>query len=255
MGFGDALMDSGAARRAQTTDPRKVRIIYANKVPWSEVWENNPRLARPGEEGDFQLLYRRAADKMWSYWNGKTEERYIYNLNFRADIGELYFSEAEKEFGSCYVGRIIVEPLIKAKASPNKRWPWVSWQRLASLARSNARLTQLGPEGTPQLEGVEFVATPSFRMACAVIARARAVVFHEGGCHHAAAALGVPGVVIFGGYIPIELTGYPVHRNLGGSLGDACGMRIPCEHCAAEMAKISPEQVFDELGRILNAKH
>lgn len=247
-------MDSGAARRAQMIDPRKVRIMYAHTVPWSEVWENNPRLARPGEQGDFQLVYGRSVqNNRRPYHTGKTKERFVYNLNFRPEIGELYFSDAEKEFGARYAGRIIVEPHIKPRGSPNKRWPWVSWSKLALLARGDARLTQLGAEGTLQLEGVEFIAT-SFRMACAVIARARAVVLHEGACHHAAAALGVPGVVIFGGFIPVELTGYPLHRNLGVSLGDACGMREPCAHCAAEMAKISPEQVFYELGRILDAR-
>ena len=60
--------------------------------------------------------------------------------------------------------------------------------------------------------------------------------------HHCAAAFGVPGIVIFGGFISPATTGYGCHVNLFTG-GEACGMRIPCEHCADAMRKITPEQV------------
>jgi ADP-heptose:LPS heptosyltransferase len=163
-------------------------------------------------------------------------------------------TDAEKAFGARYLGRLIFEPHIKAGASPNKAWGWERWQQLAKrCAAEGLAITQLGIRGTRILEGAEFVETETFRQACSVISRARAVVLQEGGCHHAAAAFAVPGVVIFGGFTPVELTGYPMHRNLGASLGEACGMRMPCAHCAEWMGRITPKQVFDELKGVLNA--
>ena len=121
------------------------------------------------------------------------------------------------------------------------------------MQREGLRVTQLGPMGTPLLDSAEHIVTGTFRRAAAVISAARACVLPEGGLHHAAAALGVPAVVVFGGFTPIELTGYPGHVNIGASLGEACGMRQPCDHCQKWMAKIAPVAVFAELRRILDA--
>ena len=249
-------MVSGRARVMQQTDPRKVRVTYQGKrqrKASAVIWDNNPRIAAYDERGDFQELEARdRVTNMRPYHTAKTPERWTYNLDFRPDVGELYFTDVELKFGAQYTGRIIVEPHIKPGASPNKDWGWVRWNKLAWLMqRAGLRVTQLGMPGTRTLEGAELIITPTFRMACAVLANAKAYVGHEGGLHHAAAALGIPGVVIFGGFTPVELTGYPIHRNLGASLGEACGMRVRCAHCEAAMAAISPEQVMRELEAIL----
>lgn len=256
MGYGDELMVTGRARTMQRTDPRRVLVTFQGVPRWGQyaaVWENNPRFARPNEAGDFQEL--QARDKktnMRPYHLAKTDKQWTYNLDFRPEVGELYFTDAERAFGGQYPGRIIVEPHVKPGASPNKQWGWARWQAVADLLRKDGiRVTQLGPAGTKLLDGAELVPTPSFRMACAVLAGARACVLSEGGAHHAAAALGIPGVVIFGGYIAVETTGYPGHRNLGVHVGEACGMRTPCKHCAAVMASIAPEGVAESMTEIL----
>lgn len=254
MGFGDALMDSGAARALQHRDQRQVRIQHQHKVVWSEVWEHNPRLARPHECGEFQILYARSlAANMRPYHRARDDRRWTYNLDFRAQVGELYFSEHERNMASVHSPQIVIEPTIKPRASPNKDWGWMRWHEFARLAlQAGLSLYQLGSrKSTPRLQGAQLIETFNFRMACAVLSRAKAYVGHEGGLHHAAAALGIPGVVVFGGFTPIELTGYQMHRNLGVSLGDACGMRVPCEHCAREMERITPEQVLRELMAVM----
>ena len=223
---------------------------------WDDIWKNNPRIATVTERGDFQLLYAKSLESnMRPYHISKTVERWTYNLDFRPDVGEIYLTDAEKDFGARYAGRVIVEPNIKAGASPNKQWGWAKWAQLASLMRgAGIRVTQLGPVGTTMLPGADLVVTSNFRLACAVLARAKACVLHEGGTHHAAAALGIPGVVIFGGYIAVETTGYSMHRNLGVHVGEACGMRTPCRHCADLMDSISPEAVLNELSDVMNCK-
>lgn len=250
-------MASGHARVAQLADPRRVRMFHHTKPAWSDVWLYNPRVAQQGEEGDFQSLYARSREaNMRPYHRAKNDRQWTYNLDFRPDIGELYFSSAEllrAEHQAPERGAfIIVEPNIKASGSPNKQWGWARWEAFAVLAvRAGFRLHQVGPLATRLLPQAALLGTDTFRQGCAVLARAAAYVGGEGGLHHAAAALGVPGVVVFGGFTPVELTGYPLHRNLGVSLDQACGLRTPCPHCAAEMAKISPEQVLRELSDVL----
>jgi ADP-heptose:LPS heptosyltransferase len=246
-------MTAGIARVMQLKDPRKVRVTHNGQVRWNEVWDHNPRIARPEERGDFQMLQARNASNQRPYHTNKTAERWTYNLNFRADRGEIYFSKQEQEFGARHKGLVLIEPNIKPKASPNKQWGWARWQKLADLMRESGIVpTQfMGAPGAKQLQRVEVVQSPGFRSACAVIANAKACVLPEGGLHHAAAAVNVPAVVIFGGFTPVELTGYEGHINLGASLGEACGMRTPCKHCEETMSKITPERVMEELSTLL----
>ena len=253
MGLGDSLMDAGRARVAQQTDPRKVRVMLGKHLKWSEVWDNNPRIAGPKEKGNCQIVYGRdPVTNMRPYHTGKTPERWSYNLEFRPEVGELYFTDAEREFGAQYPGRLILEPGIKPGASPNKQWGLERWHRLAKLFNAAGMpVAQIGVIGSPVLEGAEFIHTRNFRLACAVLAGARGAVLPDGGLHHAAAALGVPAVVLMGGFTPVELTGYAMHKNLGVSLGEACGNRQPCLHCAEIMASITPGRVFDELRGLL----
>jgi ADP-heptose:LPS heptosyltransferase len=255
LGAGDEIMVSGRARVMQQSDPRKCRVIFKRAPKWSPIWDNNPRIARLDEAGDFQVLFAKdPKTNLRPYHTAKTDERWTYNLDFRPDVGELYFSEDERRFGALHPGRIIIEPHIKPGASPNKDYGWMRWNEVARLLRQRGlRVTQLGPAGTRLLDGVDLVATDSFRMAAAVLANARVAILPEGGLHHSAAACGVPAVVLFGGFTPIELTGYPGHINLGVSGGDACGMRVRCRHCEQEMAKIKPEQVVESAMSILRA--
>jgi len=255
MGYGDELMVTGRARVMQQRDPRKCLVTYQGIEKWtrySRVFDNNPRIAKRGETGDFQELKARDANGLRPYHTAKTDQRWGYNRHFRPDAGELYFSLAEKTFAAPYRPQVVIEPTIKAGASPNKQWGLERWQEFARLMRkAGYALTQFGPPGTRPLQGAELIETPDFRSACAVLANARAYVGHEGGLHHAAAALGIPGVVIFGGFTPVELTGYPMHLNLGVGIDAACGMRTPCAHCAKEMAAIEPDMVLAELRALL----
>lgn len=244
-------MASGDARAARARDPRRVQVLDRHGAPrWHELWVGNPDIARPGERGNLQSL--RNGPGVRPYHLAKSDERWTFNPAYRATPGRIVLTAAEQELADRHAGRIIVEPLIKAKAPANKQWGWVRWNKLAwILAQRGHRVTQLGPDPREVLDGADYVVTPRFRDACAVLSTARAAVLPEGGLHHAAAAFNVPAVVIFGGFTPVELTGYDLHHNIGARLGDACGMRKPCDHCAAWMASITPEHVADQLEKIL----
>jgi len=152
-------------------------------------------------------------------------------------------------------GYLIVEPNLKpSNTMPGKDWGWANWQALVIARRWPAwPWVQIGPPGTRLLEGVAYRQTNSFDEAMGALAGAVAAVLPEGGLHHAAAALGIPSVVIFGGATTPASTGYELHRNLtSGGAESPCGMRIPCEHCRAAMANIRLDRVIMELEDILN---
>lgn len=67
--------------------------------------------------------------------------------------------------------------------------------------------------------------------------------------HHAAAALGIPAVVIFGGYVSPAQTGYAAQMNLFTG-GQPCGRRTECAHCADAMSDITPAMVADALHQL-----
>ena len=91
----------------------------------------------------------------------------------------------------------------------------------------------------------------AFREAAAVLVKALTAVLPEGGLHHAAASVKTPSVVIYGGLISPDITGYDIHTNIFTGK-KPCGSRMPCLHCEQAMKEITVEQIVDELVKIVN---
>lgn len=248
MGWGDDIMVTGQARAMQQNDPRRVQVLY-EQPRWPEAYAHNTRLARYDEQGDFQILRPRQMG-LRPYMVGKSPDRWTWRA-YQPLRGEIWLTDAERAFGDRYAGRIIVEPHIKPGASPNKHWGWVRWNKLAWLLQQRGvQVAQMGRAGTPVLEGVDFIETANLRQAAAVLSRARAAVLPEGGLHHTAAVFEVPTVVIYGGFISPEVTGYEGQRAFFVKTDEyplGCGWRRPCEHCMKAMGLITPEAVSDAL--------
>lgn len=251
MGWGDEIIVTGQARLLQS-NPREKIVVQDRHGQHREheMWRGNPRIATRSERlGDVKYLKNGPghrpyiAEKHTSHWKWKEWE---------CPVGEIYLTEQEQAFAAKFDPGIIIEPAIKQKASPNKDWGRARWERLVELLRPlGLPISQIGSDGTQVVAGAKLIQTPSFRAGCAVLARARVAVLPEGGLHHAAAALGVKAVVIFGGYISPKQTGYAMHTNLFTG-GEPCGMRILCPHCARAMNDITPNAVAKEVGRLLN---
>jgi len=240
MGWGDEIMVTGIARRLQEKDPAPVRVHDKHGRPrWSEIWNGNPRLAPPGFEGRVQVVVNGPGRR--PYIERETARRWHWR-DWICPVGEIHLGAPERAFAAAHAGKVILEPRLKPEASRNKDWGEARWARLArALAREGHAVAQFGPPGGG-LPGVETIATASFRLACAVLSRARLAVLPEGGLHHAAAAFGTPTIVIFGGYISPRQTGYPHQLNL--FTGERpCGMRMHCEHCRDAMRRIDVDDV------------
>jgi ADP-heptose:LPS heptosyltransferase len=255
MGWGDELIVTGIARKMQEQDRRKLRIVYEGRVSeWCELWHGNPRIARRNERGNFRMLQARS-NGLRPYMAARSPRQWTWK-QYAPPVGEIYFTDAERQFGARHGGRLIVEPNLKQTASPNKDWGWARWVALADLllVRYGIRVTQLGPAGTRLLPGAEHVLTPSIRAAAAVMAAARAAVLTEGGLHHVAAAVGTRAIVIYGGYISPAVTGYEQQMGFFTGEGLGCGMRVPCAHCRDAMARIEPTPVAESLAGLLEQR-
>ncbi|TIU15050.1 MAG: glycosyltransferase family 9 protein, partial [Mesorhizobium sp.] len=133
-------------------------------------------------------------------------------------------------------GFVLMEPNVEAFKSwaSNKRWPADRYDAVAArLAADGAEIVQFA-HGDHRIRHARQVRAPSFRHAMAALARASLYVGPEGGMHH--------GAVLFGGFIPPDVTGYAGHVNLTGG-AKACGSLRPCAHCRAAMQAIRVEDV------------
>lgn len=253
MGWGDEIIATGEVkRRAAGTAKRFTILDRHGGARWHEAWENNPRIAPPGERADEVITN---APHRRPYIVEQSPERYVFKA-FGPEPGELFFSAKELQDVGKYRGAILVEPHIKPGAPKGKQWPFRYWQKFAYMARRYP-LLQVGLPGTTPLHGVRFVKTGNFRRAAAILSVCRAAVLPEGGLHHAAAALGVPAVVIYGGFISPAVTGYATHRNIYVESNEhplGCGDRRFCPHCEKAMASIPPLTVFEALQGIINVR-
>jgi ADP-heptose:LPS heptosyltransferase len=252
LGLGDQLLATGMARGALD---RGKRIAFGDghRIMWDqhsgEIFDRNPNIARPGSE--------KAADLEWvpffkgsRLYNKPAAGRWIWNYEFRAAPGEMFFSHQEQTEGRRYgAGFVLIEPYVAPwkSSSANKDWGLAKYQavtnRLLGLGHAVVQLRY--PKGGPALNGTRMVMSRSFRDALSIMQNAALYIGPEGGLHHGAAAVSIPAVVLFGGFIPPSVTGYPTHTNLTGGATEACGNLRPCAHCRDALAAISVDQVVE----------
>lgn len=253
MGYGDDIMATAQAQRVFEQTGQRVAFGKPGKLHWSPVFENNPAILQPGENDQAILLPNYPGNRPYILTTvmGVLGRRFIFNPAHRALPGSLHFT-AEEEAWVDGLGLPdlfnIVEPHVKGTVSANnKDWGWENWQRYVSRQRNIGRRRraprfQLGPPGTITLDGVELIETRTFRQACAVLKRAAWFSGTDGGLHHAAAALGVPGTVIWGGYSHPDILGYRYKFwNYGGGW---LGSLYECSECRAAMEKIKWQDVI-----------
>ncbi|MGY4257712.1 ADP-heptose:LPS heptosyltransferase [Bradyrhizobium sp. USDA 4516] len=262
MGYGDELMGSGMARGAHA---RGVKIAFGDgrEIKWHEwahlIFYDNPNVAAPGQEraDNLEWIEHYGAVRKHCRPGGGGCRHWIFTPGTQRP-GELFFDPRELEFAK-RVGEdfVVIEPNIKDKAkqwgAQNKQWGLDRYNGVAQILRNRGfRVVQFNT-GLHAIDGIERIATPNFRTACAVLARAALYIGPEGGLHHACAAdpVNTPAVVIFGGFVSPWVTGYAQHVNLftGDDLG--CGNFDACEHCRRCMSKISIEQVVSSALRLL----
>lgn len=252
-------MGSGLARGAAA---RGKRIAFGDgeRIIWDprseEVFRYNPNVAWPlSNMTDIEWVKFHRGHRIY---NRQGNGCWVWNYDFRPTPGEFFFCPEEIRFGKqSGKGFVVIEPNLppRKQSSANKRWPTDRYLAVATRLRQQGfEVVQFAHPATQyRLGPARHVSTGDFRRAASVLANAALYLGPEGGLHHAAAAVGIPAVVLFGGFIPPQVTGYPGHANLTGNATEACGRLAPCAHCAAAMESISVDAVVDAALEKLNA--
>lgn len=247
MGFGDNIIATGLAKGAEQ---RRKRVAFGDgqNIIWDQhselIFRDNPNIAPPGSECDdgleWVLFYR---GHRGYNTHDRAANRWRWNEKWRCEPGEIYFRPTEQDAGRRYGrGFVLIEPHVeywKASAK-NKDWGFHRYQELAhALCADGHRVVQFNRPGALMLGGAESFKTRDFRDAAAILANALLYIGPEGGLHHAAAAVRTRAVVIFGSWIPPQVTGYDMHTNItapGDHLG--CGALQTCGQCLAALKRL-----------------
>lgn len=224
--------------------PEGKRAIFGDGriCRWSEVWENNPKIA--GTAGK---------DTIWipdfpgsrPYIKKIEQDHYVFNHGFRAPYGKVCLADSELEWARNQVkgDYVLVEPHIKDEVTTLMLGANKAWNGWDELLKMDLPWLQIGMKAPKTRQ----VRTGKIRQALAMIAHAKLVVTTDGMLHHAAAALGVPAVVLWGGVVSPKILGYPTHINIWNG-AEPCGSYAKvCPHCREAMDSISVEQVRKHL--------
>jgi len=261
VGFGDEILAAGQAQRLYAHNPfRRVAICDQQSRPrWHPIWDGNPILATPADvdQGeDVQRLMNAPGCRPYIVYPFTEDTGWTFNTAFRAreHVARIYLTVDELRFGVQLQQQIgpyvLIEPYSK---HDNLRWPFESWVTLIAALPDLTFVQHTHVESTRVVPGARDVMTRTFRDACGLLASARLYVRGESGMCHAAAALGIPQVTIWGGCMDWNvLGGYPKQIGiLNYTGGSPCGRWHPCDHCRRAMAEISVEQVVQSIQTML----
>ena len=246
MGIGDWIMATADAKAVH--EKHGVRVVFGDghKMHWSEVFEGNPIIAKQLRQNEtFAWVPNYPMHR--PYIVETTNQRYIFRKEFRATPGQLYPKNPQKG------GYVMIEPNVKPDfwIGKNKDWGLRNWVALSK--RLDAELLQCGTNNRPKLKRARFRETKTFMEAVDYLAGAKLLITTDGALHHAAAAMGIPAVVLWGGMASPENLGYAGHSNIWHG-DEPCGTHsTPCQHCKNAMSKITVEQVLEDCKRHLVA--
>jgi ADP-heptose:LPS heptosyltransferase len=235
----------------------KLAAFYAPRennriIKWSgyceDIFANNPNIARPGQERQNNLKWFPHYKKQFPYctYDG-VHRRYIWTPDFKIQPGEFFFS-ADEMVCSIKKPFIVIEPNLAwhRLVNLNKDWGEGKFEALgkALIERGHNVVQCVHGTSRRKIPGAQYVPTPLFRKSAAIMAHADLIVAPEGANHHAAAALGVPSVIVWGDWSPHSM-GYQNQIKLSGSKKlQACGHAFNCPHCREVMNSISVDEVY-----------
>jgi hypothetical protein len=239
MGLGDWIIASGDAKEANERTGKKVKLGDGSRMFTDiQVFSNNPRMAF---KYDTDVVWVNNYPNSRPYLKGTNKGKLLFNDDYKPRVGEIYFShEEQKDIDKIQGDYIIVEPNVKKTFIHTVNKAWHGWDE---LLKHDLPWIQLGDVTTDKK--TKWVETPTFRDALAILSKAKLFVGTDGGLHHAAAALGIPSVVIWTGFTSPRHLGYDTHRNIHDG-SEPCGTYDSvCQHCLLKSKAITVEQVLD----------
>lgn len=234
----------------------RVGIFDRHEKPrWHPIWIGNPVIAPPAaiQSGEPVHIVRNGPDLRPYFHPPFTKHGgWKFNKSFKASehIAQIYLTHEEASLGAALRRQIgpyvLIEPWSKHE---NLRWPLRHWEALVASRKDVTFVQHVQKEtGAFLVPGAQQAPVANFREACGLVRTALVYIRGESGMLHAAAALRVPAIAIWGGCMDWEVLGnYPTHVGVGIS-DPVCGSWLPCPHCEELMAGISVEEVRTALG-------
>ena len=248
MGVGDWIMASVDAREAFKANCKKCvfRREETNETFWHEIFEGNPHIEKNPKTGMTLNVLPNYPGRR-PYFIGQRFGVVKWNDEFKAVPGDIYLTPEELATITLKGPYIVVEPNVKKEYgySVNKDWGFDRWQTLIDRNKTLPWIQPIYP-GARKLQGIRKFETATFRIACALLKRSMFFVGTDGGLHHASAALGVPAIVIWGGFTSPKHLGYDSHINIHDG-GEPCGNAKFCGHCRRTMKAITVERVEEQI--------
>jgi len=213
--IGDGFMATPMIHKMREMNPNRNLAVFA---PWAKaLLGGNPDVDQIAEHPlDAQRTIRlEQSVYAWASanrWNGHLAGAYCKMLDLPepADLTPRFFWNGDKESSIRNIPDrpyLVIAPWSTAKTfdfygpSGNKNWPLDRWPEVTAWARKNGlKVIQLrGSKDEPLVDGVDvdFCEKP-LREAFACIENASMIVSVDTMAHHAAAAFGVPSVVLWG---------------------------------------------------------
>ena len=269
MGVGDALMASGEVRELRKDKPDYKFIIGdGRRSYWNEVFDNNPYIIRGSEINNYKNVlwidnyegnrpYRNYGDHL-------PKNNYNWKNSFKPKKGEIFFTKEEIEFSNLAIlnirkkiGKkklIFIEPYIKKRLGyQNRDWGKNNWQKVVQSLKDEYEFIHLTYGDNQPLDNCINIHGLNFRYSVAIMSNCDFFLGPEGGMHHAAAATDKNAVVIFGGHISPNITGYDIHTNIYVDINKSpCGEKNICTHCKECMGLISYGTIIKKIKENLN---
>ena len=184
-----------------------------------------------------------------------------YGLKAQDYECEMYFSPDEEETVNrlqeslnLVTDFIVIEPHSKSQWFGDLReWSFERWESVVQwLLDQNYPVVQISEGGQPVLEGAIDGTGLSFREAVLVIRRARLFLGQDGGLMHAANAVDVPSVIVWGGLTLPEFGGYGKHTVVCTRVDCApCGLLGNCPYDKKCLTSIEPSDVISAVSGTL----
>jgi hypothetical protein len=257
MAFGDAIMATAVARGLHALGRLAAFGDPATKgLKWTgycdNVFKHNPNILHPGQNGnDPKVIWLKHYKKNLTYyhvWDGHIG-KYYWNYGFKTVAGEFYFAKDEVLGLPDESPYVMVEPNVawqRGNVNTNKDWGDNKYEQVAKalMERGHTIVQCIHENSRRKISGARHVPTATFRDGMRIMAKARLFIGPEGGNHHAAAALKIPAIIVWGDWSPPQVMGYDGQIYFHGGGKEACGNTSPCPHCRATFDRITVDEVY-----------
>ena len=267
MGVGDNIMMTAVAREMRRRGVGSLWLI-CSKPSVRELLAGNPDFTAivPDREHIRRFAARRAKHFLRVVYSGIVDEEdrdtpcadhFIVEMARNAGLTtgtieirpSLALTEAQRAGARLAERQIAIQAshFDSSFAMRNKEWPAERFQAVADRLRGEAAIVQVGDKSDPKLDGVlDLRGKTTLCETAAVLSQSLIYIGGEGGLMHMARAVDRRSVIVYGGRIRPEHSGYSCNANLVGDPPcSPCWRRSRCDYNRICLTQISAEDVVN----------